>query len=104
MITLNVAVDRLIADSNVASWRRPSMLRFGSLIAFRHAWLTGWASDGVIREKAARTCCGAVGARSGAPLWGLSQVWIVGLPAFALRKERSSSRNTWRFLPQRNER
>src|SRR5256885_10145180 len=40
MITLNVAVDRRIAALNLASWARPSIVRLGSLIAFRHAWLT----------------------------------------------------------------
>src|SRR5947199_925663 len=99
MITLNVAVERLIARSNVDSWRWPSIVRLGSLMALRHAWLTGWDSDGVIAAKTLRTFDGAVGARSGAPVCGLSHVWMVGLPALALRKERSSSRKISRFLP-----
>src|SRR5947209_14384145 len=104
MITLNVAVERLIARSKIASCRRPSIVRLGSLIAFRQAWLTGWASDGAIAAKMLRTLCGAVGARSGAPVCGLSQAWTVGLPAFALRKERSSRKNSSRFLPHLNDR
>src|SRR4030088_641122 len=104
MITLNVAVERLIAALNRASWLRPSIVRFGSLIALRQAALTGWDNDGEIAANADLTSGGAVGARSGAPLDGLSQAWTVGLPALALRNERSSRRKSSRFLPQRTER
>src|SRR5205085_853634 len=104
MITLKVAVERLIAVWNILSWREPSIVRLGSLIVSRHGCATGAVNDGATAANSARTDPGAVGARSGLPVCGLSQVWIVGLPALALRNERSSSRKISRFLPQRNER
>src|SRR2546430_15976906 len=102
MITLNAAFELLTAVSNLPSWREPSIVRFESLMAFRQAGDTGAASDGAIGVKALRTSCGAVGAKSGLLVIGLLHVLIVGLPAFALRNERSSRKNSSRFLPQRN--
>src|SRR4051795_11602718 len=100
--TLKRAVDRLIAFSKAASWRFPRYVRFGSLIAAVHAGGTGWDSDGVTVENSVRVVCGAVGARSGLPVCGLSQAWFAS--AFALLNERSSRKNIWRFLPHRKER
>src|SRR3954453_14026408 len=102
MTTLNRDVDREKAFSNAASCRFPRNVRFGSLMREVHAGGTGWASDGVTPAKSVRVVCGAVGARSGSPVCGLSHTWPSS--ALALRNERSSRKNTWRFLPQRNER
>ena len=74
-ITLKVALDFLIAFSNVASCLAPSIVRFGSLIEALQAGGVGLASGGAIAANTLRVLCGAVGARSGLPLpAGLSQV------------------------------
>src|SRR5215213_9685594 len=101
MITLNVADERWTSRLNAASWVLPRNVRFGSLIRSLHACGAGWASDGTSAENTLRVYCGAVGARSGEPdPAGLSQV--PPADAFASRNERSSRKNTSRFLPQRN--
>src|SRR5215211_546332 len=101
MTTLNVAVELWMSRLNAASWRLPRNVRFGSLIRSLHACGAGWASDGTSSENVLRVDCGAVGARSGEPgVLGLSQV--PPCDALASRNERSSRKNTSRFLPQRN--
>src|SRR5215212_2816567 len=102
MITLKRAVERETAFSNAASCRLPRKVRFGSLIAAVHAGETGCDSDGVTAENSVRVDCGAVGARSGRPVCGLSHTWLAS--AFALRNERWSRKNASRFLPQRKDR
>src|SRR3989304_1006362 len=87
----HVAVDALIALVNAAYCRAPSIVRAGSFRAARHAGGTGFFRAGARLENASRTACGAVGARS--PLHTLA--------AFPLRNERSSRKNSSRFLPQR---
>src|SRR3954452_10461642 len=101
-MTFHVAFEALIAFVNRLYWRGPSMVRFGSLIASLHCCDTGCLSDGTSSEKSVRVLCGPVGARSGWPVSGLSHWWLA--EALALRNERSSSMNTSRLRPQRNER
>src|SRR5262249_15618140 len=101
MTTFHLAVDDFTALRKVFSWFWPSIVRFGLLIASRHACETGLASEGTSAEKTLRTLCGAVGARSGSPgVDGLSQTPLA--EALALRNERSSRKKSSRFLPQRS--
>src|SRR4051794_16310874 len=100
MMTFQVAFEALIALVKRAYWRAPSIVRLGSLIASLHCWDTGCLNDGTRSEKSVRWAVGAVGARSGWPVSGLSHVWLAD--AFALRNERSSSMKTSRLRPQRN--
>src|SRR4051794_39966259 len=102
MTTLNREVECETARSNAASWRLPRKVRSGLLILSLHALETGWDSDGVTSENSVRVDCGAVGARSGLCVCGLSHTCPSS--ALALRNERSSRKKTWRFLPQRKER
>src|SRR4051794_17006309 len=101
MTTLKRAVDLLTAALKRASWRLPRKVRFGLRIVARQAGETGWLSpvDGNTAPNTLRVPCGAVGARSGLCVWGLSQTWFAS--ALAERKERSSRKKTSRFLPQR---
>src|SRR4029079_626782 len=102
MITLKRAVDFETAFLKAASWRAPRNVRLGLLIVSRHACDTGAASDGVTVENSVRVVCGAVGARSGLPVCGLSHTWLAS--AFALRKLRSSRKNSSIFFPHRKDR
>src|SRR3954471_4360480 len=99
MTTLNLAFDAFTCLMNLLRWAMPRKVRFGSLILFLHFCDTGWLNDETRAENRVRVFCGAVGARSGWWVSGLSQVWLAD--ALALRNERSSSRKTSRFLPQR---
>src|SRR3954471_15659509 len=100
MMTLNVAVERLTSRLNAASWRLPRNVRLGSLIRAVQAGGGGVRTDGTSTRKRLRVDCGAVGARSGDPdPAGLSHV--PPCDALASRNERSSRKNTSRFLPQR---
>src|SRR5438477_5659651 len=101
MTTFHFAVEALTWSMKRLSCGLPRKVRFGSLILFLQAWETGVLRPvaGSTAPKAFRTFCGAVGARSGWPVLGLSQTWFA--EALALLKERSSRKNTWRFLPQR---
>src|SRR3954467_12134107 len=96
MTTFQRAVDRLTAFVNWLYWRAPRKVRPGLRIVSRHCWDTGWASDGTRIAKKSRVDWGAVGARSGLWVCGLSQTWFAS--AFAERKERSSRKKTSRFL------
>src|SRR2546423_10886854 len=101
MTTFHFAVEDLTAFRKVLSCSWPSIVRWGLLMASRHACDTGCDSDGVIAAKLLRVLCGAVGARSADPgVDGLSQTPFAD--ALALRNERSSRKNSSRFLPQRS--
>src|SRR3954451_7855984 len=100
MTTFHVAFEASTALVKAASCFCPSIVRFGLLIVSRHDCETGWDSDGTRAANTFRTLCGAVGARSGWPVSGLSHAWFA--EALALRKERSSRKNSSRFLPQRS--
>src|SRR5436190_8303105 len=99
MTTFHFAFDALTSCRNRFSCALPRKVLFGLLIASLHCWETGWLSEGMRKANRARVAGGAVGARSGWPVWGLSQTPFAD--AFALRNERSSRKNTCRFLPQR---
>src|SRR5437588_367205 len=73
----------------------------GPVVTSRMPLFVGPPCEGAKKANALRTLWGAVGAKSGALVDGLLQVPMVGLPAFALRNERSSRKNSSRFLPQR---
>ena len=77
----------------------PRKVRLGLLSLSLQACETGWESEGMTAANTLRVLCGAVGARSGWPVSGLSQ--MPPADALALRKERSSRKNISRFLPQR---
>src|SRR5262245_57276863 len=100
MTTFHLASDDLTALMKPLSCFWPRNVRFGLFIVSRHCCETGLASDGTSTENAFRTFCGAVGARSGWPVDGLSQTWFA--EALALRKERSSRKKISRFLPHRS--
>src|SRR4051794_25938101 len=98
---------RAFEDST--SWRKrlycawPSMVRCELLILSLHFCATGAESDGIRDEKIFRLLSGAVGARSGSPgVCGLSQTPLA--EALALRNDRSSRKNSSRFLPHWTER
>src|SRR4051794_27230193 len=101
MITFQRAVEWSTASVKRLYWREPRKVRLGLRIAARQAGETGWLSPvaGRAAPNTVRVDCGAVGARS--------RRWVCGLlqtpPADALaeRKERSSRKNSSRFLPQR---
>ena len=99
MTTFHVAFERLTAFTKSLYCLVPSIVRFGLLIVFRQACETGCESDGTSAANALRVFCGAVGARSGWPVCGLSQTPFAD--ALALRNERSSRKKSSRFLPQR---
>src|SRR3954453_2125082 len=101
MITLNVAVDCFTAAVNLANCPVPRNVRLGSLIVWTQPGLGGSARGGYTAANVLRADCGAVGPRSGLPL--RSSHWWLAL-AFAERNERSSRKNTSRFLPHRNDR
>src|SRR4051794_14116034 len=100
MTTFHFAFEIFTAWRNRLYCDCPSMVLLGLLIASLHCWETGELNEGMRRANRLRVLCGAVGARSGLPVWGLSQTWLA--EALALRKERSSRKKSWRFLPQRN--
>src|SRR4051812_47333831 len=97
MTILNRAVDFLTALVKRLYWAAPRNVVFGLRIAARHAGDTGFDSDGVRAANTFRTRCGAVGARSGAFVSGLSQTWLA--LDFGDRNERSSRKKTSAFLP-----
>ena len=101
MTTFQVAFEALIAvHEALRAGALPSIVRFGSLIASRQACGDRVArATGSSAANALRVRCGAVGARSGAPVAGLSQTPFA--EALALRNERSSRKKISRFLPQR---
>ena len=104
-ISLTTSFQRAFDESSTSLtnrlyWRLPSIVWFGSVIASLHAWETGSASDGASAEKNSAVLGGTVGARSGKPVAGLSQV--PPAEALALRNERSSRKNSSRFFPHRN--
>src|SRR4051794_34297029 len=108
MMTFHLAVEFLIAVVNALYCRDPSMVRFGSLRAARHAGGAGFASGWYTIEKRLRMRCGIRGAKSSLPPF--SHTCAVGSAALGstftsdarrLRNDRSSRTNTWRFLPQR---
>src|SRR4051794_129034 len=102
MTTFHFALELVTSDMNRSYWRLPSIVRFGSLITARQAGSTVLVRpvDGSTAPNVFLTPCGAVGARSGAFVVGLSQAPLA--EAFASRKERRSRKKTSRFLPQRN--
>src|SRR5215213_2316568 len=100
-MTLNVPVERLTSRLHAASWRWPRNVRFCALIRSMQPGGGGLRNDGTRTPNRLRVDCGAVGARSGDPdPTGLSHVPLCD--ALASRNERSSRKNTSRFLPQRN--
>src|SRR6185295_13696565 len=99
MTTFQFAVEPLTASRNRVSCAPPRNVWFRLLIASLQVCETGLERDGTIAEKKLRVLCGAVGARSGWPVSGLSHLWFAD--AFALRNERSSRKKISRFLPQR---
>src|ERR687897_199238 len=100
MITFQRALELSTSRTKRLSWRWPRNGRLGSLIVRLHSCETGWSSEGISAENRFRVDVGAVGARSGAPVDGLSQVPLK--LALAARNERSSRKKISRFLPQRN--
>src|SRR4051812_23271475 len=98
-MTLKRAFEFEMSWTKRLSWRGPGIGREGSLMVSRHACETGAANDGMTAANCWRTAVGSVGARSGWPVCGLSQT----PPALALaeRNDRSSRKNSSRFLPQR---
>ena len=99
MTTFHWAFESSTAFRKRWSCGLPRKVRWGLLILFLHACETGWASDGIRTANRLRVVWGAVGARSGSPVEGLSQTPLS--EAFAARKERSSRKKSSRFLPQR---
>src|SRR4051794_11073207 len=99
MTTFHLASDAFTSLTKRSNCALPSSVRLGSLILSLHFCDTGAENDGTSTENTWRVDCGAVGARSGSCVCGLSQV--PPADALALRNERSSSRNRSRFLPQR---
>src|SRR5215210_2390558 len=99
MITLKRAVELLTARRKRFFWRAPRNVLAELRMLSRHACETGCASDGSTSANTARVDWGAVGATSGRPVLGLLQTPPAS--ALALRNERSSRKNTSRFLPQR---
>ena len=99
MTTFHVAFERLTSLTNRLSCACRGRFGLGLLILSLQACETGWAREGTSAAKALRMFCGAVGARSGWPVSGLSQTWLAD--ALPLRNERSSRKKSWRFLPQR---
>ena len=68
-------------------------------MTFLHCCETGFASEGMNGANAFRVDCGAVGARSGSSVPGMSHA--PPKSAFAERNERWSRKKSSRFLPQR---
>src|SRR5436190_22182453 len=99
MTTFHRALDDSTSWRNWWSCAWPSIVRLGLSILRLQAGDTGSLSDGISALKTLRLLCGAVGAGSGWPVSGLSQVPLA--EAFALRNERSSRKNSSRFLHQR---
>src|SRR3954447_22789334 len=99
MTTFHFAVEFSTFARNRLTCAPPRKLRLRLLILSLQACETGSAGDGTTAENVLRVLCGAVGAKSGWPVSGLSQTWLAD--ALPLRNERSSRKNTWRFFPQR---
>src|SRR6476619_3781223 len=99
MTTFHLAFELSTARRKRWSCALPRKVRWGLLILFLQAWETGWAREGMTAANRARVADGAVGARSGSPVAGLSQTPLS--EAFALRNERSSRKKSSRFLPHR---
>src|SRR4051794_9893152 len=97
MMILNFAVDFFTALVKRLYCADPSIDVLVLRIAARQAGDTGFDSDGVRAANTLRTRCGAVGARSGSFVSGLSHTWLA--LAFDDLKERSSRKNTSAFLP-----
>src|SRR5881394_428967 len=100
MTTFHRALDDSTSCRNRWSCALPSIVRLGLSILRLHAGATGSLSDGISALKTLRLLSGAVGARSGWPVSGLSQVPLA--EAFALLNERSSRKKSSRFFPHLN--
>ena len=99
MITLKVALDRLIALSKRASWGLPSIVRLGSLITAWHWAAVGKLANAGFGISCGRRRAGSCGIGSGCPVDRVRAGRIGGRGL--LRKERSSRKKISRFLPQR---
>jgi hypothetical protein len=93
------AVERLTSFVKRLSCAAPRKVLAGLRSASLHACETGCASGGYTSANLLRMFCGAVGAKSGLPVCGLSQTLVAD--TLAERNERSSRKNSSALAPQR---